>query len=382
MSDEQVPFRPRYSVDESSNEAYTEELRRQRVRGRRRRAYAVLTLFVGFIAVTVIFRIYYFIAGDWRIKNVSSKQFMLAKKESFGLFDDIPNNMWKQRKADSKKAVMLQNKVISKTSSMLSESGADIDERKWWVQNWLPNFSCGNKGRIGGKWICEPRRIVDLASEYSHMKGRIKKKQRGGKECLIYVSGGNDLEFGNQFLDFSMARMRELREDKMSGVDLSVCEIHVFNHFISPDLLAKTVLEQVNGIHIHPFAFKPQNKVSMGVAVGVGASATAFKTLKETVKELGHSGKSLSLLVIDCEGCEWEIYRDLLSLDLSVQQVLIQMHGTPFIANRFFTAMHNAGYAIFHREEVGGSGNIYDYSWLKLAPSYFGSTKPRLRESP
>jgi hypothetical protein len=374
MSDEHVAFRPRYSADESSNEAYEEDLRQQHFQRKKRRVYAVVILIIGFIAVTVIFRIYNFVAGitGGAFDGGSDKQNSVAKKESFGLFDDIPNNIWKQKKAASKKAVELQDKMIAKTSDMLSESGADIDERKWWQQNWLPNFSCDNELLIGGKWICNPSRIIDLADEHKDMS-RKQKKQRGRKECLIYVTGGNDMEFGHQFSTYSETRMAELHSDE-SGVDLSICEIHIFNHFIDHAVLANTATQQVNGVHVHPFGFRPENKESMGVA---GDGSFAFKTLKETVEELGHAGKKLAILAIDCEGCEWDIYREMLSSDLTIQQVLIQMHGTPFIANRFFVAMHNAGYAIFHREEVGRS--VYDYSFLKLAPSYFGSTKPQLR---
>ena len=372
MADERVAFRPRYSTDESSNEAYAEDLRLQRFQRRKRKVYAVVILVIGCIAVTVIFRMYNFmtdITGGTVVGD--SKQKSVAKKDSFGLFDDIPNNIWKQKKAASKKAVKLQSKMIEKTSNMLLESGANIDEQRWWEQNWLPNFSCDNQQLIGGKWICAPSRIIDLADEYNNMKGRYRKvrKQRGRRECLIYVSGGNDMEFGHQFSTFSEARMAELHTNE-PGVDLSVCEIHIFNHFIDPTLLSNTATQSVHGIHVHPFGFRPENKESMGVA----SDGTAFKTIKETVKELGHAGKSLSILAIDCEGCEWDMYREVLSSDFTVQEVLIQMHGTPFIANRFFVAMHNAGYAIFHREEVGSS--VYDYSFLKLAPSYFGSTKP------
>ena len=370
FSGEQIAFRPRYSADESSNEAYAEDLRRQRNQGRKRRAYAVIILIIGFIAVTVIFRIYNFLAGGITGKNVE-KPNSLAKKESFGLFDDIPNNIWKQKKAASKKAVKLQNNMIAKTSDMLSESGANVDETKWWEQNWLPNFSCENQLLIGGKWVCEPSRIIDLADQRKRVIGRKKKRQRGRRECLIYVSGGNDMEFGHQFLSFAQARMQQLHNDQ-PGFDLSICEIHIFNQFMDPTLLANNV-EQGNslGLHIHPFGFRPEKKESMGVA-GNGS----FKTFKETVKELGHTGKSLSILAIDCEGCEWDIYREVLSSDLTVQQILIQMHGTPFIANRFFAAMHNAGYAIFHKEGVGVG--VYDYSFLRLAPSYFGFKFPRL----
>ena len=382
MSSEQVAFRPRYSAEESSNEAYAEDLRQQRFLGRKRRLFAVIILIIGFISVTIAFRIYNFITGGiLSARSVAvgetSTITSLAMKESFGLFTNIPNQTWKQKRAASRKAVKLQNKMIAKTSDMLSESGANIDERKWWETNWLPNFSCDDNMVIGGKWICAPSRIIDLADNHKNAIGRKKKKQRGRNECLIYVSGGNDFEFGNLFSAYSEARMADIHKEEPAFDDLSICEIHIFNHYIDPTILSNLAAQKVNGIHIHPFGFRPENKESMGVA-GEG-TATAFKTIKETVFELGHAGKTLSIFSIDCEGCEWDIiYRDLLSSDLTVQQVLIQMHGTPFIANRFFAAMHNAGYAIFHREEVGDS--VYDYSFLKLAPSYFGSTKPHLRQ--
>ena len=176
------------------------------------------------------------------------------------------------------------------------------------------------------------------------------------------------MEFGHQFLAFVEARMQQLHENQ-PGVDLSLCEIHVFNHFMDPTLLANNMQQQGKGIHIHPFGFRPENKGSMGAPGN-------FKTFKEAVKELGHKGKSLSILSLDCEGCEWDLYRDILSSDLTIQQILVQMHGTPFIANRFFSTMHNAGYAIYRREQVGVG--VYDYSFLKLAPSYFGFKFPRL----
>lgn len=389
--EEQVAFRPRYSADESSNEAYAEDLRQQRCLMKKRRVYAVIILIIGFIAVTVIFRIYYFITETILTDDGTTIQNSLAKKESFGLFDDVPNIIWKEKKAASKKAVKLQNKMITKTSHMLTGSGADIDESKWWKKNWPPNFTCDHEHFIGGKWICEPSRIIDLADDFNTVPpkriidpaddhntvpGRKKKRQRGRRECLIYISGGNDVEFGHQFSSYMKARMGELHKDEVL-FDSSICEIHIFNHFIDPALL-ESMLHQMKGIHIHPFGFRPENKESMGVA-GDG-SVTAFKTFKETVAELGHAGKSLSILAIDCEGCEWDIYKDVLSSGLTVQQILFQMHGTPYIANQFFADMYNAGYLIFHREKVGES--VYDYSFLRLAPSYFGSIKPRLREVP
>mmetsp|Transcript_14247 Transcript_14247/g.25736 ORF Transcript_14247/g.25736 Transcript_14247/m.25736 type:complete len:113 (-) Transcript_14247:607-945(-) len=108
----------------------------------------------------------------------------------------------------------------------------------------------------------------------------------------------------------------------------------------------------------------------MGLAAD-NTTTIAFKTLDETIAELKHSGR-ISILALDCESCEWDIYSDILALDEPIQQVLLQMHGTPYMANELFLAMQEAGYVIFHREaEFSGSGEVYDYSWLKLSPSFF-----------
>lgn len=95
----------------------------------------------------------------------------------------------------------------------------------------------------------------------------------------------------------------------------------------------------------------------------------AFKTLEDTIAELKHSGR-ISVLALDCEACEWDMYRDVLSLEEPIQQVLMQMHGTPYMANELFLAMLEAGYVIFNREK-SGDGDVWDYSWMKLAPSFF-----------
>ena len=48
----------------------------------------------------------------------------------------------------------------------------------------------------------------------------------------------------------------------------------------------------------------------------------------------------------------------------------MQMHGTPFMANELFLHMQEAGYVIYHRE-ADGYGEVYDYAWIKMAPTFF-----------
>lgn len=168
------------------------------------------------------------------------------------------------------------------------------------------------------------------------------------------------MNFGHQFLDYSLARMFELHDGQVAGTDSLPCEVHIF----TPNL--QELPEPRDGIFLHNWGFRPSNKESMGLA-GEGA----FKTLGESIEELQHSGR-VSVLALDCETCEWDIYPDIVSLEEPIQQVLMQMHGTPYTANELFLAMQEAGYVIFHRaKELSGNGEVFDYSWIKLSPTFF-----------
>jgi hypothetical protein len=217
-------------------------------------------------------------------------------------------------------------------------------------------------------------RIVSLANEY---RRNSKPKRRGKKDqtaCVVYVSGVNEIEFGEQFFDY--LRSRSVQVDGL----LLACEIHIF----APNSKVRRILAQpldvvffwilsyvlsVNfqavhqardGLFIHNWGFRPKNKRSTG---------RAFKTLENTIAELKHSGR-ISVLALDCEACEWDIYKDVLSLEEPIQQVLMQLHGTPYNANELFLAMQEAGYLIFNRE-IRGDGDVWDYSWFRMMPSFF-----------
>jgi hypothetical protein len=90
------------------------------------------------------------------------------------------------------------------------------------------NFACHDKVRIGGYWICDPLRIVDLANEYR--RNNIKPKRRRKKDqpytCVVYTSGRNEIEFGEQYFDYLRSRQDEMHSVQVN--DLLACEIHVF----------------------------------------------------------------------------------------------------------------------------------------------------------
>lgn len=87
--------------------------------------------------------------------------------------------------------------------------------------------------------MCDPTRIISMANEKAQnskqpaKRGGILKRKgpaQKKKECIIYISGGSDMEFGHQFLDYSLARMIELYSSGGQAVvkDSLPCEVHIF----------------------------------------------------------------------------------------------------------------------------------------------------------
>mmetsp|Transcript_16696 Transcript_16696/g.34871 ORF Transcript_16696/g.34871 Transcript_16696/m.34871 type:complete len:437 (+) Transcript_16696:11-1321(+) len=406
-------FRPRYSPDETSEAAYEKDLQNRRFQNRRRRAIQLLLLVIAVLGAEVAARVYIFFAGteggvltmreqknDYQInemeegsrrgglvrlwthlrmkgKQPSKEAFNTAKLDSLGYFDGISHDDWLSLKQETKNAMSLQQSLMAESSEMISEGGANIDSNSWWMKNWRTNFTCKNKMRVGGKWICDPRRIISLQDEYQHSVSAGNQNIGDvGNKCIIYISGGSEFEFANQFLDYAMVRMLEIHNEqevrghgvkrmKQEQKSYETCEVHVFN---------PTGMEPPQpreGMVVHPWGFRPTDKASMGSGTDNAATPT-FKTILDTITELGHLDKTISILALDCEGCEWDIYCDILDLNASFQQILFQLHGTPSIANEFFTSMQNAGHVIYDREmDPGGAGDVYNYSFLKLAASFF-----------
>lgn len=99
------------------------------------------------------------------------------------------------------------------------------------------------------------------------------------------------------------------------------------------------------------FAFDPTSKFEQNVAPGVtfhqlglqGAGMdiskthsvsyepldpTKLKTLGEIIRLMGHEGRKLDILRLDCEGCEWGVLKQLACSGESqlVKQLMVEMH--------------------------------------------------------
>jgi Methyltransferase domain len=252
---------------------------------------------------------------------IKSTEFDLARTESLGFFTDITKASWER----------IKNLSHSRVHNMKGSINAEHPDRSYYQMNWDPDFSCMYEDSVGGKvsdghkWICDPHR---LAFE---------------NPCLIYSIGSNG--------DFNF-------EVEMSHIAPN-CEIHTFD----PGNYTPWKLngDSIN-ISYHEWGIKSTGKLQHD---------QPYKSLPETLAILGHNNTKIDVLKIDCEGCEWEVYKDILQID--ARQIAVEVHNVNENTAMFFQALHDNGYVIFHKEPNihGCSGDCVEFSFLKLSPSFF-----------
>ena len=342
------------------------------------------------------------------IQSGSSKHYLSAK-ESHGLLQ-VPDDEWSRLKS-----------FYERTERHKVDKELFIDDPNVWYQyNYPVDFVCPNAERIGkisegsqtnrnedydgylgdGKWVCNPRGIVD-AIRQRRKRTRLQKfreffghKYREKNGCLIYSIGVN-----SNGLHFETGIQRILTEEagtcKKKGHKSceQFCDIHVFD----PGGYHQQVL-MGDGIHYHDFGIvssvsQAKSTHSSGSESNEGAVLEQrrehFKSFQEAVKELGHEGHVVDVMKVDCRMCEWGIYDDWFDRDdpnreshrgrgraglSAIQQLLVEVHGTPQeYVNDFFERMEEENYVIFHKDSDTETfqGMSQDYAFLKLDKSFF-----------
>ena len=217
-------------------------------------------------------------------------------------------------------------------------------------------FACRHERQIGrhgdgGKWVCDPHRITRA------------------KNCLVYSVGSDgDVSF----------------EQEVKAEIGAHCEIHTF------DMANYSEVVESTGAHFHPWGISHESITDR--------RGNIYKTLQQTVEELGHVGRKIDIFKIDCEGCEWTTYPSFFTARVELQQVLIELHAgentkqqqqqnqknqqqSPFRpmppeAVDFFEAMYQNGYVIFHKEvniRFWHVGQCIEYAFLRLHQDFFSN---------
>jgi hypothetical protein len=206
---------------------------------------------------------------------------------------------------------------------------------------WESDFSCRHEVMVGPmedghKWVCDPHRMERIHNE------RMKEK---GEGCLIYSIGCNGV------FTFEEAILEIMPFCEIVLVDPKDYSARI------PDAIKDRVTYHTNAID----ASDPQHQEKIfGNAISI----------QELMEKNGHTGRTVDIFKIDCEKCEWVAYHDFFKTDL--RQILIEVHEWFSESPKFFQAMYDHGYAIFHKESntYGCSGNCLEYGFIKLDKSY------------
>ncbi|KAL3938504.1 MAG: hypothetical protein SGBAC_006602 [Bacillariaceae sp.] len=267
-----------------------------------------------------------------------------AYRESGGFFDDITDESWS----------LMKQRVKSRTNyfdpNNIQRSIANPPA--WYQENFEPDFTCAHERRIGGmgdgpKWVCDPHRL------------KVKDNDSSKKKCLVYSVGSE----GN-FM-FENAVKNEIGKH---------CEIHTFD----PELQGTPYGHLAPaGVNYHNWGFRSDeedHRTQASLFRNANKATGNFKTMKQTIEELGHMGKEIDIFKIDCEGCEWTTFRGWFNSGATLRQILVEVHNTPANrVNQFFTGMQENGYVTFHKEPniMHGGGSCVEYAFLKLEESFF-----------
>jgi len=310
--------------------------------------------------------------------------FSLARTQSFGFFDDITNDNWKllQHLVAQHWNHKFPEKPLTHHPAWEKRAGKWHNSFPAWYQtNFEPNFSCQFEMRVGvtsdslsrgngdgPKWVCDPHRIQRLASER-------KAKDPTHPGCVIYSVGSAG--------DFSYEKgMEEI-------LGPGTCEYHIFD---MGNFEGKMKAENISRAYYHRWGLMKQGVEN----IQPGAK---FYGMQDTMKLLGHyeTLDVIDVFKIDCEKCEWQIYKDWLLPGVpSLQQIQVELHSNDIgkmhkdedhrhdIAPEihFFEFLEEAGYVRYHKEPniQFNDGSCEEYAFLKLDKEFFEPRKKVLAE--
>ena len=195
----------------------------------------------------------------------------LAYEQSFGFFDDIPNYAW--REAQNIHAKLFPNHYsndLLKYSNGIGDKGKfdKLKNSNWWNgENFQEEFHCMLAQRIpetgqadGPKWLCDPYRL------------------RRKPDCLVYSFGRNGK------VEFEEGIQRHVGRH---------CEIHTFDMVLSNKRNGNFADRLQGYATFHPWG--------LGTEEQAASSPTKFKTLRQTMEALNHTGRTIDVFKIDCE---------------------------------------------------------------------------------
>jgi hypothetical protein len=220
-------------------------------------------------------------------------------------FLDISDTDW-----DLKRAIHMRQSAKQRGDHF--RSGTD-----YFTDNWEPTTTCNFAERIGnqgdgGKWVCNPQGL----------KARCN---------VISIGSDNDFSFEEALHTLNPA-----------------CDIHTFDHTIEPNAPAF--------VHFHPF--------------GISDTQTGrLLTMEGIIQMAGFTHKEIDIVKIDCEGCEIDVFPDMMGHP--IRQILMEIHGwgsvSQYDIDELFETMGRNKYVIFHKEpNLLAKGECVEYGFVNM----------------
>jgi Methyltransferase domain len=228
----------------------------------------------------------------------------LAHEQSFGYFDDVTDENWRQRQRRACAHKHYRSEAVHHVKD-------DTDPSRWYMLNYFPLFSCPNQERVGGagdgaKWVCDPLRLKkQQKTTKEETTNEVSARQAPKvtaydatpqKAVALPAPDADSSNNNNKCLVYSVgcSGNYDFEDGLVDLLGAGTCEIHVFD--LSQDY-TRPGDAHTNDIHFHYWGLKSSYDKS-----GLSAKYT-YKTLQETMQELGHTGRTVDLFKIDCEGC-------------------------------------------------------------------------------
>ena len=120
----------------------------------------------------------------------------------------------------------------------------------------------------------------------------------------------------------------------------SAREIHAFDHTVS------NPRNKPCGVHFHP----------LGLGGAREPDGSDLKGLADIVVALGHKGRTIDVLKIDCEGCEWSTYGSWFDADVRVDEMLVEIHAGTIDSN--LNEIHQSWLSLIVGEQLFGRGAL------------------------
>ena len=283
-----------------------------------------------------------------------------AYNHSLGFFDDIPDDLW-----NSVYRYPAQNPTVYMYPDNKDQQ-TNVELLQFWIAfNWDPYFNCPRRRKLGGlgragKMTCDPDRL-----SRPHRKD-------APLHCLVYsVQSGAPYSWEKALVE---------------AVGPGSCEVHFFD----PTAKDETT---IGDLQIHPWGLTSRYETTKGRLLQYGYNSTAeFYTLSQIQQRLGHQGRVLDVLNVNCQGCEWYIWQDLISAN--VRQLLLSTHYLPvdyrnvFLfqfgvfpresPSKIFDALRENHFVLAAKEVNSemGPGVFADWLFVKMSPEFFDMGLP------